>query len=35
MLPNLSDSQENRVDTQKNAPPDPKGREDMVRVEIT
>jgi transposase InsO family protein len=32
MLPNLSDSLENRMDTHKNAPLTPKGREAMVRA---
>jgi transposase InsO family protein len=34
MLPNLSDSLENRMDTHKNARLTPKGREDMVRAVV-
>jgi transposase InsO family protein len=34
MLPNLSDSLENRMDTHKNARLTPKGREDMVRAMV-
>ena len=34
MLPNLSDSLENRMDTHKNARLTPKGREEMVRAVV-